>query len=86
MEASVRKPSATKRLKILKLTFFKTMQVMNYLTYKKRGLVSNGLIIVKLLDSVSHVQAPIQLLAQGIKEVIGWQFHQFCGERLLFHA
>jgi len=33
------------------LTFFKTMQVMKYLTFKKRMEVFNGLIIVKLNSS-----------------------------------
>jgi len=37
------------------LIFFKTMQVMNYLTLKKRGLVFRGLIIVKLVKAYGSI-------------------------------
>lgn len=54
---------------------------MKYLTFKKRRSVFGGLIIVKLdlgLFLIPHVKTPIELLPQGVKEMIVGQFDQFC--------
>ena len=79
----------TKYLKVLELTFFKTMQVRKDLTFKKRSKVFNGLINVKLKVlkvSVSHIKSPIQFLSERIKEMVMRKFYQICRKVLFFHA
>ncbi|GMQ26473.1 hypothetical protein Aoki45_31550 [Algoriphagus sp. oki45] len=79
----------TKYLKMLELTFFKTMQVRKDLTFKKRNKVFNGLINVKLKVlnvSVSHIKSPIQLLSECIKEMVMRKFYQICRKGLFFYT